>query len=125
MLSLFKIFTSKNEQFDYTKYINKILSVLPTKYESMNIYSSILMLYNQYPELFSESIVYLIIGISKTLALSEDKLKSFGLTDEVYIGIIKLLSSFLKNVSNCMEIIHQEIKDDDEIVRIVTRLQSC
>lgn len=125
MLSLFKIFTSKNEQFDYTKYINKILSVLPTKYESMNIYSSILMLYNQYPELFSESIVYLIIGISKTLALSEDKLNSFGLTDDVYIGIIKLLSSFLKNVSNCMEIIHQEIKDDDEIVRIVTRLQSC
>lgn len=124
MFSVFRIFTTKGESFDYTKYMTKMLSSLPTKYESMNIYSSILILYNQNPSFFQDSIFYLIIGLSKTLSLSDDKLKNYELTDEVYIGIINLLNSLLKSIPKSVELLQQEIKDEDELSRILRRIES-
>ena len=109
ILSLARI---QGEQFPYQSYLPTIISLLPEKYESQNIYSSIILIYQQLPDVFNELISQLIIIFAKILSLKDSSLKTYNFEQETYQSMILFTKQLFEKFPETQNIISQTFEQN-------------
>ncbi|OHT05306.1 hypothetical protein TRFO_26922 [Tritrichomonas foetus] len=111
LCSLMKMNT---ESFDFNTWLPHILAILPVKGDEMeaeHIYSTLLWLIQNNPNIVGQCSTELIRIFAQTLGLKEKMLTSFNLSQETLQGIVRILVNLLQTIPGGNDILTGSFTD--------------
>ncbi|KAK8891069.1 hypothetical protein M9Y10_028274 [Tritrichomonas musculus] len=121
---LFVLFSLMGENFNVQNYLNFMISSLPIKFKryAEDVYLSLIQLFQKYPQVFTPFVHQIILGVAKTLALSDGSLTTAGLSIDVINQLSVFFKALITNVPESNQIISETITNQNELNRLTHRI---
>ncbi|OHT02265.1 hypothetical protein TRFO_30628 [Tritrichomonas foetus] len=121
---LFTLFGVMGEQFNMEFFNYMILSFpIFDKNEATHVYSSLLQLYQRFPNVLNQFAPQIIAALAKTVSQARHVIVSMRLPDDVFTGIINLLKLLLEATPNSSQIISETINNQISLNRLMELLK--
>ena len=105
--------------------LKPMLAVLPPACEQVNIYCSLVAVFEQSKDIFVPVADALVAGLARTLCLQDSPYKKMGLSDETSAKLVAILTCLLQSVPNAEGILQEAVGDPTSFAKLQARIGSA